>query len=74
MNDLILDACTLPEPLLRIIHSDKVMVRETGGVITMTPLDKDFDCTAEVFGMYNDGKLSVDEFLAQKHAEKELEF
>ena len=49
-------------------------MREADGVITMTPIEETFDCTAEVFGMYSDGKLSVDKFLEQKHAEKELEF
>ena len=37
MNDLILNTSTLPEPLPRMIRSDKVRVHETDGVITMTP-------------------------------------
>ena len=73
MNDLVLNASVLPEPLLRMIRTDKVRVSEADGVITMTPVEEAFDCTAEVFGMYSDGILSVDKFLKHKHAEKELE-
>ena len=43
MSDLILNASTLPEPLPRMIRSDKVRVHETDGVITMTPV-KEADC------------------------------
>lgn len=69
MTEFVLNTNTLPEPLLRMVRS-----READGVITMTPIEKAFDCTAEVFGMYSDGKLSMDRFPEQKHAEKELEF
>ena len=31
------------------------------------------DCINETYGMYSDGKTSVDEFLKRKHADKELE-
>ena len=74
MNELILNASVLPDPLLQMVRTDKVKIREANGVITMIPIDESFDCTAEIFGMYSDGKLSVDKFLEQKHAEKELEF
>ncbi|MDR3265137.1 MAG: hypothetical protein LBT15_03900 [Synergistaceae bacterium] len=74
MNDMILNASTLPEPLSRLVQTDRVRVHESNGVITMTPFEEPFDCTAAVFGMYSDGKLSVDNFLEQKQAEKDLEF
>ena len=40
MSDLILSACTLPEPLPQMIRSDKVRVHETDGVIIMTPVEE----------------------------------
>ena len=43
MNDLILNAGALPEPLPRMIRPDKVGVRETDGVTTITPI-KGVDC------------------------------
>ena len=72
MTDMILDADTLPDPLFQLVRSDKVHVREMNGVITMTPLEE-FDCTAEIYGMYSDGKTSVDKFLKQKFTEIALE-
>ena len=44
MSDLILNASTLPEPLTRMIRSDKVRIHETDGVITMTPVEE-VDCS-----------------------------
>ena len=38
MSDLVLSVSTLPEPLPRMIRSDKVSVHETNGVLTMTPV------------------------------------
>ena len=73
MTEVLLNTNTLPEPLLKLIHSKKVRVRELDGIITMTPIEDDFDCTAEIFGMYTDGKMSIDKFLEQKHAGKALE-
>ena len=43
MSDLILNVSTLPEPLPRMVRTDDVMVRETEGVITMTPVEE-ADC------------------------------
>ena len=74
INELILNTSVLPDPLLHMVRTDKVRIREDNGVITMTPIEGTYDCTAEVFGMYSDGKLSVSKYLEQKHAEKELEF
>ncbi|MDR0649828.1 MAG: hypothetical protein LBF92_10905 [Synergistaceae bacterium] len=73
MTEILLNANTLPEPLLKLVHSEKVRVRESNGVITLLPADENFDCTAEIFGMYSDSKMSVDKFLEQKHADKALE-
>jgi hypothetical protein len=76
MTDMILDASILPEPLFKLVNTDKVRVREANGVITMSPVETEsgeYDCTAEIFGMYADGKMSVDKFLEQKRIEKALE-
>jgi hypothetical protein len=74
MTEILLNTNTLPEPLLKLLRSEKVRVRESEGIITMTPIGEDFDCTAEIFGMYSDGKMSVDKFLELKHADKALEY
>ena len=72
MTEIILKTRTLPEPLLRMIHTENVKARELQGEIRLTPVNEtDSDCP--FFGMFADGKISVDKFLAEKHAEKELE-
>ena len=72
MNDLILNANVLPEPLLRMIRTDKVRVRETDGVITIMPVNE-ADCP--LLGLLADYEdYTLDSFLTRKYAEKELEF
>ncbi|MDR1733100.1 MAG: hypothetical protein LBR61_13520 [Synergistaceae bacterium] len=74
MNDLILNADTLPEPLLRLIRTDRVRVREEGGEIRLTPIGETFDCTAGLRGMLAGCEsISVDKFLERKHADRELD-
>ena len=75
MAELILQAKTLPEPIFRLIHTEKVKVRESHGEIHLVPLDdlKDRRSILPILGMYSDGKLTVDGYLERKHADKEFE-
>lgn len=73
MNDMILNASTLPEPLLRLVRTDRVRVREADGVISLIPVEESIDYITKLRGSCSDGKLTVDKFLAQKHADMELE-
>ncbi len=72
MTEMVLNTNTLPEPLLRLIHSEKVRVREDNGEIRLTPITN----TGKGFplrGICADGKLSSYAFMERKQAEKELE-
>jgi len=72
MNEIILNARTLPEPLFRLIRSEKVKVREENGEIRLTPIiDATDGCPLR--GMFTDGKISVDKFIERKQIEKELD-
>ena len=72
MTEMVLNTSTLPEPLFRMIRTEKVKVRETDGEVLLTPIiDSAGGCPLR--GMFADGKLSVDKYLASKQAEKELE-
>jgi hypothetical protein len=74
MNDLILNANTLPEPLFQLIGADKVRVQKEGNIITMMPVEEPFDCVAGLRGMLAGNEaISVDKFLDRKHADKELD-
>ena len=72
MTELVLSTSTLPEPLLRLIKTERVKVREADGEIRLTPITnagKGFPLR----GLCADGKLSSYAFMERKQAEKELE-
>jgi len=73
MNGMVLDVQELPETVYSIISTRKINFFEENGIITLTPfLDAKprFDM---LVGMFSDGKMSVDGFLAEKRREMELE-
>jgi hypothetical protein len=70
---MILDIGMLPETLFSHIKTEKVRFHEENGSFILTPLvenEKTFD---NLIGMFSDGKLSVENFLAQKRLDMELE-
>ena len=73
MTEMIINADTLPEALFSLVQTEKIRVLENDGIITMTPFREEFDCTAELYGVCSDGKLTLDKFLEWKRADKELE-
>jgi len=71
MPDVVLNTDTLPEPLFRLIRTKKVLVNETNGVISLTPIsENDGDCPLR--GLAADSSLTVDSFLAMTHDETEI--
>jgi len=72
VSELVLYSNTLPEPLFRLIRTEKVMVREADGEIRLTPIS-DSDESCPLLGMFADGKISVDKFIKRKRIEKELD-
>jgi hypothetical protein len=72
MTEMILNARTLPEPLSRMIRTEKVKVSEVNGIINLTPIaETKRDCPLR--GIAADSTLTVDKFLAMTHEDKELE-
>jgi len=73
MLDMVLDVQTLPETIFSRIPTEKVRIHEEDGSILLTPItEKKFDFDV-LFGMFSDGRLSVDDFIKEKQIEKELE-
>jgi hypothetical protein len=72
MTEMVLSTQTLPETLFKLIRTERVKVREVYGDILLTPI-KESNVNCPFYGMFSDGKISVDKFLASKQAEKELE-
>jgi hypothetical protein len=72
MKSMIIDRKILPEPLFSCIHSEKIKVFEKNGNIILAPVKRKPDVN-DLFGMFNDGKLSSYDFVKQKAVEKEME-
>ena len=75
MAELVLQARTLPEPIFRLLRTEKVKVREAYGEVHLIPVEESNNKASilPILGMYTDGKLTVDGFLERKRADMELE-
>ena len=74
MTEMILNTKTLPEPLFRMIRTEKVRVKETDGIIQLMPVKENEDCTIGLRGILADyDEMSVDKFLERCRADKELD-
>ena len=69
--DEILSVKTLPEPLIRRFHSDRVRVHEENGVVILTPVVNAEP--TDLWGLLPDGKFTTEKYLAQKRQDKDLE-
>jgi hypothetical protein len=72
MTEMILNARTLPEPLFKLIRTEKVKVNETNGIINLIPI-KESESECPLLGLTADSGLTVDKFLAMTHDETEME-
>ena len=74
MSEMILDTKALPETLFQLIKTEKVALRETDGEIRLIPIQEPIDYIAKLRGsLAAYPEMSVDKFLARKHADKELD-
>jgi hypothetical protein len=71
VTELILNARTLPEPLFKLIRTEKVKVNETNGIINLIPvMESQNGCP--FLGIAADSGLTVEKFLAMTHDETEM--
>ncbi|MCL2499919.1 MAG: hypothetical protein FWE90_06230 [Defluviitaleaceae bacterium] len=75
MSEMILQVKILPEPLLKLINTEKVKVRREHGEIRLIPIEAKVkkNNILPILGMYSDGKLTVENYLKQKRIDRELE-
>jgi len=69
---MVLDVNMVPEAIFSHIKTEKVRFHEENGNIVLSPI-KNNPNVNELFGMFSDGKLSIDGYLKEKQLEKELE-
>ena len=72
MIELVLETQTLPESIVHLINTKMVKIRETDGDLVITPIRESNDI-CPLLGMFSDGKISTEKFMAQKQTEKKLE-
>ena len=72
METLVIDREILPEPIFSYIKSPKIRIFEDNGNVVLSPVTNKPNVN-ELFGMFNDGKLSSNDFIKQKIAEKAME-
>ncbi|GHU05813.1 hypothetical protein FACS1894158_09940 [Betaproteobacteria bacterium] len=73
MTELIVTRETLTDQLLTRIHSSRVLLREDGDTITLTPMFEKQRQPSKLFGMLAGSSLSTKEYSRQKQADKALE-
>ncbi|MCL2322792.1 MAG: hypothetical protein FWC47_11900 [Oscillospiraceae bacterium] len=74
MKNNIMNTKALPEFLFKLISTEKVRVKEEDGIIKLTPIGENIDCTTGLRGMFADfPEMSVENFLKRKHADKALD-
>jgi len=72
MQSIVIDRNILPEPIISCFHSEKIRMFEEDGKIVLSPLKINPNVN-ELFGMFNDGKLSSEDFIKEKELEKGME-
>ena len=72
METIIIDRKILPEPIFSCIQSEKIRIFEENGNVVLSPI-KNKPNVDELYGMFNEGKLSSKDFIRQKAIEKEME-
>ena len=70
MTEILLNANTLPESLLKLVSSEKVRIRESNGIITMLPVEEKRDYIDELYGCCSGGDLTVSKFLEWTREDK----
>jgi len=76
MADMVLQARTLPEPLFRLVSTERVAIREdNNGEIRLIPMKESEKAVSNCpfLGMRAGSKLTVDGYLERKRIEKELD-
>jgi len=70
---MVLDVQSLPELVFSKIFTKKVKFREENGTIVLTPVTEKWQNFDALFGMFSDGRLSTEDYIKEKQAEKKLE-
>ena len=71
MTEIVLNTNTFPEPILHLIRTEKVRVKEIDGMIQLFPVKENVVCP--LLGLAADSSLTVEKFRAMTHDETEIQ-
>jgi hypothetical protein len=71
MAEMVLNTNTLQETLLYLIPTERVKLREDGGVISLTPVHD--DKSSGLLGIGAGSKLTTEKFFEYQHEDREIE-
>ena len=71
MSELVLTTDTLPEPLIRLIHTKTIRVNKENGIVNLIPIE-DSSSECPLLGLAADSNLTVDGFNSMTHDELEM--
>ena len=73
MTEMILSIEALPEVIISKISTSKVKLIDDNGVLTITALKEEKPQRINLRGIFKNNKLGVEEFLAERKKDLELE-
>ena len=72
MNEMIINAKTLPEPLFQMFQTEMVRICMDNNEVRLIPVvEEKYSCP--IIGMLKHTNITIDNYLAEKRIEKELE-
>ena len=72
MTETIMKKSALPEFLVNVISTDRVHVKEENGIVQLSPVTDETDCTVGLRGILADyEEMSVEKFLERKYEDKD---
>jgi len=73
MSEMVLSVKALPETLFKMIPTERVKLRQTGNIISLTPIREVTKGECPLLGLTAGSRLTVDKFLAMTREDKLLE-
>ena len=73
MSEMVLSVKAFPEILLEMIPAERVKLKQTGNVISLTPIREVTKDECPLLGLTAGSRLTVDKFLAITREDKILE-
>ena len=72
MVEMVMNTNAFPEPVVRLIRTEKVKVNESNGIVNLIPILESLN-ECPLRGLASDSKLTAGSFYEMTHDEKEIQ-